>query len=103
MENEISITQLAQETGYKAAAIFNLVKRGYLPEGRIVDGARVLPIEARQILLDHEPGTHWVKGKPRPGKRKENRQKPQPLVTRDTPDMPLPVAPLAEMIDWSQV
>jgi hypothetical protein len=69
---EVTVKELAAETGYKESNIIQLIKRGYLPQGRKEGNTWLLPyVESKLILMAHKPGQHWVKKRPRPGKRKE--------------------------------
>ncbi len=71
MSGEISINDLAAESGRTATCITQLVKRGILPPGRKDGKVRLLPrVESLLILTSQKPGEHWVKNRPRPGKRK---------------------------------
>jgi len=70
MSDEITVKELADETGYTVSAICQAIKRGYLTarkEGRTV----YLPaFESKLILMSRKPGEHWIKGRSRPGKLK---------------------------------
>ena len=83
MSGEISVQELAKETGYTVTNIAQLINRGYLPTGRKDGTTRLLPyVESKLILSAHKPGTHWVKDRPRPGKRKNH---PEQQMSNEAP------------------
>lgn len=74
---EISLTELAAETGYSVSNLAHLQERGHLPKGRRDGKIRLVPeVETKLILLNHIEGEHWVKGRARPGKRKDKAAMP---------------------------
>lgn len=59
---EISLTDLADETGYSANHLNQLIKRGILPQGRKDGRKRMIPrLKAYFILQNHMPHKVWHK------------------------------------------
>lgn len=72
MSDELTIQELVAEfPGYTPSAIQQAIHRGFL-EGRKDGRTWLLPaLETRLILSSKKPGEHWVKSRPRLGKRKD--------------------------------
>lgn len=60
--NEISISELADETGFTVTHLGQLVRRGVLPAGRKDGKFRLLPYaRCLMILNTHSKNKHWAK------------------------------------------